>query len=414
MRVAGVGELEALLAAVGGERPRSRARRERRQTVVVRSPSSSITRMRIFSSGIRCPPSRSRARTVFVRPRTNPIGQRTQKDCDCRDDGRGQYTCGERDVEARRRTMKGYGPTDANAAAALRRRHHVPAAAARHAVSTAWTSRSSACPSTPASPCAPGARFGPRAVREASLTIRPAYNPAQRVAVFERLSVVDAGDVRRGRRGFTDRSLDAMEATLRAGARGRRRAARASAATTRVAARRAARRGRHARPARPASSSTRTRDTWTRASASGTRTARSCAAPRRRASIDAARSTLLGMRGGLDGPGRARAGARAGLHRGPVGRPRAARHRRGGGGRRARRRARRSSPSTSTSSTRRSRPAAGTPECGGPTSMQALALLRACRGLRPRGRRRRRGLPDLDSSHLTATLAATIACELLS
>ena len=39
-----------------------------------------------------------------------------------------------------------------------------------------------------------GARFGPRALREASVTIHPAYNPAQRVAVFERLSVVDAGD----------------------------------------------------------------------------------------------------------------------------------------------------------------------------------------------------------------------------
>ena len=39
-----------------------------------------------------------------------------------------------------------------------------------------------------------GARFGPRAIREASLTIRAAYNPAQRVAVFERLSAVDSGD----------------------------------------------------------------------------------------------------------------------------------------------------------------------------------------------------------------------------
>ena len=58
-----------------------------------------------------------------------------------------------------------------------------------------------------------GARFGPRAVREASLTLHPAYNPAQRVAVFERLSVIDAGDVRLVA-GFTDRSLDAMEAML--------------------------------------------------------------------------------------------------------------------------------------------------------------------------------------------------------
>ena len=59
-----------------------------------------------------------------------------------------------------------------------------------------------------------GARFGPRAVREASLTIHPAYNPVQRVAVFERLSVVDAGDVRAVAGGFTDRSLAAMETML--------------------------------------------------------------------------------------------------------------------------------------------------------------------------------------------------------
>ena len=59
-----------------------------------------------------------------------------------------------------------------------------------------------------------GARFGPRAVREASLTLHPAYNPAQRVAVFERLSVVDAGDAHLVA-GFTDRSLTSMEEALR-------------------------------------------------------------------------------------------------------------------------------------------------------------------------------------------------------
>ncbi|MBE0528722.1 MAG: arginase family protein, partial [Thermoleophilia bacterium] len=66
-----------------------------------------------------------------------------------------------------------------------------------------------------------GARFGPRAVREASLTIRPAYNPAQRVAIFERLSVVDAGDAHLVA-GFTDRSLatmqDAVDLVVAAGA----------------------------------------------------------------------------------------------------------------------------------------------------------------------------------------------------
>jgi agmatinase len=40
----------------------------------------------------------------------------------------------------------------------------------------------------------PGARFGPEGIRSASTLLRP-YNPAQRVNVFERLSVVDWGDL---------------------------------------------------------------------------------------------------------------------------------------------------------------------------------------------------------------------------
>ena len=40
----------------------------------------------------------------------------------------------------------------------------------------------------------PGARYGPRAVREQSSLIRP-WNPVLRVAPFERLRVADAGDV---------------------------------------------------------------------------------------------------------------------------------------------------------------------------------------------------------------------------
>jgi agmatinase len=59
-------------------------------------------------------------------------------------------------------------------------------------------------------------------------------------------------------------------------------------------------------------------------------------------------------------------------------------------------------------------PGTGTPECGGPTSMQALALLRACRGLDLVGADVVEVLPDLDSSHLTGTLAATVAYEILS
>ncbi len=40
----------------------------------------------------------------------------------------------------------------------------------------------------------PGARFGPEAVRSASIALRP-YNPAQDAQVFGRLSVADLGDV---------------------------------------------------------------------------------------------------------------------------------------------------------------------------------------------------------------------------
>jgi agmatinase len=40
----------------------------------------------------------------------------------------------------------------------------------------------------------PGARFGPEAIRSASIALRP-YNPAQRAQVFGRLSVADLGDV---------------------------------------------------------------------------------------------------------------------------------------------------------------------------------------------------------------------------
>jgi len=59
-------------------------------------------------------------------------------------------------------------------------------------------------------------------------------------------------------------------------------------------------------------------------------------------------------------------------------------------------------------------PGTGTPECGGPSSMQALSLLRACRGLHIVGADVVEVLPDLDSSHLTGTLAATVAWEILS
>jgi agmatinase len=41
----------------------------------------------------------------------------------------------------------------------------------------------------------PGARFGPSAIRQASRHLRPAYNPAQDVSPYSSLQAVDAGDV---------------------------------------------------------------------------------------------------------------------------------------------------------------------------------------------------------------------------
>jgi agmatinase len=58
-----------------------------------------------------------------------------------------------------------------------------------------------------------GARFGPTAVREASALLRP-YNPAGEIAIFERLSVVDSGDVVVAP-GFIEDSYARIEAHLR-------------------------------------------------------------------------------------------------------------------------------------------------------------------------------------------------------
>jgi agmatinase len=41
----------------------------------------------------------------------------------------------------------------------------------------------------------PGARFGPSAIRQASRHLRPAYNPAQDVSPYDVIQAVDAGDV---------------------------------------------------------------------------------------------------------------------------------------------------------------------------------------------------------------------------
>ena len=77
--------------------------------------------------------------------------------------------------------MKGYGPPTHSSrpgSPASRRSCACPRPPTRPA--STW--RSSGCRSTRAPRFRVGARFGPRAVREGSLALRPAYNPSQRVA----------------------------------------------------------------------------------------------------------------------------------------------------------------------------------------------------------------------------------------
>ena len=67
----------------------------------------------------------------------------------------------------------------------------------------------------------PGTRFGPEAVRAASIALRP-YNPAQDTLVFGRLSVADLGDVAvtpGHAERTTEQIADRLEPIVRAGAR---------------------------------------------------------------------------------------------------------------------------------------------------------------------------------------------------
>jgi agmatinase len=255
-----------------------------------------------------------------------------------------------------------------------------------------------------------GARFGPKAIREGSLTLRPFYNAAQRVAVFERLSAIDYGDAPVAP-GFTDRSYDRMAETL---------------ATVHAAGavpigfggdhgvllpelRAAAQRhGPLALVMFDSHTELLEEDVGERYT-HGTAVRRAV----EEGLIDPARSTIMGARGGLYGPDELDSGRELGFTVFPwddlaqlgTGAVAAAVERAAG-------KAFLSfdidfvDPAFA--------PGTGTPECGGPSSMQALALLRACRGLRIVGADVVEVLPDLDGSRLTATLAATIAWEILS
>jgi len=55
-----------------------------------------------------------------------------------------------------------------------------------------------------------GARFGPGAIRQGSLAIRPLYNPSQRIAPFDHVSVVERGDTQ-VESGFMDRTFEHVQ-----------------------------------------------------------------------------------------------------------------------------------------------------------------------------------------------------------
>jgi len=255
-----------------------------------------------------------------------------------------------------------------------------------------------------------GARFGPKAIREGSLALRPLFNPAQRVAIFERVSAIDYGDSAVVP-GFTDRSMDRMAETL----------APLQAAgvvpigfggdhSVLLAELRAAA-AVHGPLALVHFDSH--QDTWDEYFGEkythGTIVRRAA----EEGLVDPTRSTQLGMRGGLYGPGDYDDSRALGFTLIPwlelaqlgTGAVEAAVERATG-------------KAFLTFDVDFVDPAfapgTGTPECGGPSSMQALALLRACRGLNLAGADVVEVLPDLDSSHLTATLAATVAYEILS
>ncbi len=254
-----------------------------------------------------------------------------------------------------------------------------------------------------------GAAQGPRAVRESSLALRAAYNPSQRVAPFEELSVVDAGDASLVP-AAGGQPLSALQAALapwlEAGVTplGVGGDCGVLLAELRAAA---AVRG----PLALLSF-----DAHLDGGEAGLGERLSQSAAVRAAEeglIDPRRSTLMGLRGGLPGvsgydPARALGltvvpwDDLAQLGTGVV------------------TQALESAQGPAFVSfdidfvDPAFAPGTGRPACGGPTSAQALALLRACRGLDIAAADVVGVVPDRDPSRITAALAATVAYEILT
>lgn len=255
-----------------------------------------------------------------------------------------------------------------------------------------------------------GARQGPRAVREASQTLRPLYHPAQRLEPFARVSAVDAGDARAGI-GLPERGLEAMvEALVAVHAAGAVPLGIGGDRLVTLAGLRAAAR-RHGPLAL----------VWFGAhgelleESRGERFAAGTVLRRAldEGLVDPRRSAVLGLRGGLDAPDAYARLREAGFTVMPwedlmqlgTGAVAAAVERAEG-------------PAFLSVSLDFFDPAfapgVAEPEVGGPSSLQGLALVRGCRGLGLVGGDVVDVLPEHDAAGLTALLAATLVWDLVT
>ena len=254
-----------------------------------------------------------------------------------------------------------------------------------------------------------GARFGPKGLREASLSFRPDYDPELDVRPFDHLSAVDNGDapVVPGAAGPSlERMAGALTEIHRAGAVP---LGLGGDHTVLLAELRAAAAVHGPLAVVQFDSHCDTRDAYYgELYTHGTVLRRAV----EEGLVDAARSTLMGMRGGLASPGdhdEARALGFTVVRWTEL--------------------ARRGAQAVEEAVARAAgkavltydidfidpayAPGTGTPVCGGPSSMQALELLRACRHLQVVAADVVEVAPDLDSAYLTTMLGATVAWTIL-
>ena len=255
-----------------------------------------------------------------------------------------------------------------------------------------------------------GARFGPGAIRQASMNIRPYYSPSQRIAPFDHVSVIDRGDAPVDP-GFMDRTFDYVQA-----AAGELLASDVvplclggDHVVTLAALRAVAHR--HG----PVALVLFDAHICCNDEIDGERYGHGTLV--RRAAdegiIDPKRSFLLGSRGGTLGPEEAQGARELGLTvvawddlaQLGTGMISAAVEAAVG-------------PAYLSYDVDFLDPAfapgVSEPEVGGPTSMQALALLRACRGLQVVGADVTSVAPEHDGAGITAALAATLAFEIIT